>query len=220
MMSSAIIYLDESGDLGWNFDKPYRHGGSSRYLTIASLIVTPSEKHLPKRLVKNLYNKFNWPRRIEKKWSKMQPHEREYYANQAALLHSQNKSGIRYMAITVRKENVQVHIRSDPNKLYNYMISLSLLNEMSKHENVIFIPDQRSIKIKSGHSLHDYLQTKLWFEKQVPTTISTSPITSSSSLSIQFADMLSGLVQGYFEDGNSKPWQLLRSHISYKTLFF
>ena len=150
----------------------------------------------------------------------MQQHEREHYAKQAALLHIQNKSGIRYMSITVRKENVQVHIRSDPNKLYNYMISLSLLNEMSKHENIIFMPDPRSIKIKSGNSLHDYLQTKLWFEKQAVTSINTNPITSSSSHNIQFADMLSGLVQSYFEDGNSRPWLLLRSHISYKTLFF
>lgn len=219
-MSSAIIYLDESGDLGWNFDKLYRNGGSSRYLTIASLIVDPSQKHLPKRLIKKLYDKFKWTRHIEKKWSKMKQYEREHFAKQAASMHSKNKNGIRYMAITVRKENVQVHLRSDPNKLYNYMICLLLLNEMSKHKNIIFIPDPRSIKIKSGNSLHDYLQTKLWFEKQVVTSLNTQSITSSSSLSIQFADMLAGLVQGHFEDDNSNPWGLLKNHISYKTLFF
>jgi hypothetical protein len=57
-MISVLIYLDESGDLGWSFDKPYRHGGSSRYLTIASLVVDPSKKHFPKRLIKKLYTKF------------------------------------------------------------------------------------------------------------------------------------------------------------------
>lgn len=45
-MSSAIIYLDESGDTGWKFELPYRNGGSSRYLTIAALIA-PSEKRIP-----------------------------------------------------------------------------------------------------------------------------------------------------------------------------
>lgn len=29
------VYLDESGDLGWVLDKPYRNGGSSRFMTIA-----------------------------------------------------------------------------------------------------------------------------------------------------------------------------------------
>lgn len=33
------VYLDESGDLGWKFDAPYRSGGSSRYLTIAAIAV-------------------------------------------------------------------------------------------------------------------------------------------------------------------------------------
>jgi len=62
-----IIYLDESGDLGWKFTAPYRNGGSSRHLTIASLAVSPPNKHRPKRLVKKLYTKFNWPTNIEKK---------------------------------------------------------------------------------------------------------------------------------------------------------
>ena len=219
-MSSIIIYLDESGDLGWKFDRPYRQGGSSRYLTISSLVVDPSIKHLPKRLLKNLYKKFSWPTNVEKKWSTMTASEREHFATKAVGLCQRNSGKIRYMSITVKKENVQQHIRSDANKLYNYMICFSLLNEMSKHENVIFIPDPRSIRVESGNSLSDYLGIKLWFEKQVNTTLSTQYCDSSSSLNVQFADMLAGIVQGHFEDGNSTPWTILRNNISYQTLFF
>lgn len=49
------LYIDESGDLGFTFDKPYRIGGSSRYLTIAFLLVPKELSHLPKRVVKKLY---------------------------------------------------------------------------------------------------------------------------------------------------------------------
>ena len=35
----VVIYVDESGDLGWQFDQPFRAGGASRYLTVACLIV-------------------------------------------------------------------------------------------------------------------------------------------------------------------------------------
>jgi hypothetical protein len=122
--------------------------------------------------------------------------------------------------ITVKKENVKQHIRSDANKLYNYMIGLSLLNEMARHNSVTFVPDPRSIKVESGNSLHDYLQTQLWFEKQVATILTTVPCDSAASRNVQFSDMLSGIVQGHFEDGNSKPWTELRNNISYKTLFF
>ena len=38
--------------------------------------------------------------------------------------------------------------------------------------------------------------------------------------SIQFADMLAGMVQGHYEDGDSRPWNRIRSNISYKTLYF
>ncbi|MCD6533654.1 MAG: DUF3800 domain-containing protein [Deltaproteobacteria bacterium] len=219
-MSLIQIYLDESGDLGWKFDQPYRDGGSSRYLTIASIAVSPNKKHLPKRLIKKLYKRFNWPFRTEKKWSDMALPEREEFAHMAAILQQDNKEFIRYLSITVRKENVQEHIRLDPNKLYNYMIGLSLLNEMHRHSEVTFIPDPRSVKVASGNSLHDYLQTQLWFEKQAKTTLKTIPAESYSNYNIQFADMLSGLVQNHFEDGNSTPWLLLRENISSKSLFF
>lgn len=215
-----IIYLDESGDLGWTFTAPYRFGGSSRHLTIASLAVAPDKKHLPKRLIKKLYQKFNWPTDTEKKWADMTLNERIWFSKQANALITKYPQDIRYISITVKKENVQTHIRADANKLYNYMIGLSLINEMARHDNITFVPDPRSIKVESGNSLHDYLQTQLWFEKQVKTTLITQPCDSAASLNVQFSDMLSGVVQGHFEDGNSKPWSELRNQISYKTLFF
>ena len=219
-MSSAIIYSDESGDLGWCFSKPYRHGGSSRFLTIASLVVDPSKKHLPKRLIKKLYAKYKWPTKIEKKWADMTDAERNAFSQKAAVLIDLVPGAISYFSITVRKENVQPHIRSDSNKLYNYMIGLSLLDEMKRHSSVTFVPDPRSIKVASGNSLNDYLQTKLWFEIGVATGLNTNSVESSSSLSIQFADMLAGTVQSHFEDRNSGPWKNLRKHIRSKTLFF
>lgn len=215
-----IIYLDESGDLGWKFTAPYRKGGSSRFLTIASLVVSADKKHLPKRIVRKMYKKFKWPTSTEKKWSEMNNKERVFFAEQAQRLISSHLSDVKYLSITVKKENVQEHIRSDSNKLYNYMIGLSLVNEMSKHKNVTFMPDPRSIKVESGNSLHDYLQTQLWFEKQVPTILNTIPCDSSASLNIQFSDMISGIIQGHFEDGNSELWNILKDHIDFKTLFF
>ncbi|VAW69461.1 hypothetical protein MNBD_GAMMA09-1760 [hydrothermal vent metagenome] len=215
-----IIYLDESGDLGWKLDAPYRNGGSSRHITIASLVASPDKKHLPKRLIKKLYTKFKWPTNIEKKWSEMTLIERVWFAKKANELSIRHPNDIRYISITVKKENVQSHIRLDANKLYNYMIGLSLLDEMRKHKNIVFIPDPRSIKVESGNSLHDYLQTKLWFELSSQTILETQPCDSATNRNVQFSDMLSGIVQGHFEDGNSQPWAELRTNINYKTLFF
>jgi len=149
----------------------------------------------------------------------MSTNERLDFAQFAAHL-IQRESSIKYYAITVQKENVQEHIRRDENKLYNYMIHLSLLDEIAKHEDVTLIPDPRSIKVASGNSLHDYLLIKLWFDKDVKTQLHTQPHDSSQSLSVQFSDMLSGLVQSHFEDGNSDPWNTLKDFIHIKTLYF
>lgn len=219
-MPSAIIYLDESGDLGWSFDRPYRSGGSSRYLTISSLIISPEAKDYPKRLIKKLYSGFGWNPKQEKKWSTMSQIERDAFAVKAADLIERFPALIRYHAIVVKKERVSMHIRMDSNKLYNYMIGLSLLDEMSQFDDVVFIPDPRSIKVQSGNSLHDYLLTKLWFENGVNTQLRTTPLPSDKCLNLQFADMLSGLVQHHFEDGNSAAWNRLSNHITCKKLFF
>lgn len=215
-----FIYLDESGDLGWNFNSPYRAGGSSRYLTISSLVVSTSVREKPKRLIKKLYTKFGWDTKVEKKWSKMTLTERTFFADQASRLIQSFPSDIQYHSIVVKKERVQQHIRSDANKLYNYMIGLSLLEEMSKHSEIVFVPDPRAIKVQSGNSLHDYLLTKLWFDHGVGTQLKTQPLPSDKCLNLQFADMLSGMVQHHFEDGKSHAWEIAEPHIQYKKLFF
>ncbi len=218
-MSSVHIYLDESGDLGWKFDRPYRQGGSSRFITIAALVAPSNSSHLPKRVIKDLYSKHRWNPQKEKKWSQMKHAARKVFTEKAKKLASQSPD-IGYHSITVKKENVLPHIRQDGNKIYNYMIKLLLVHEMAKFDFVFFMPDPKSIKMESGNSLHDYLQTYLWFELSAKTTIETISTESSKNLNIQFADMLSGLVQTHYEDGKSEYWNIINNHISFKKLFF
>ena len=71
---------------------------------------------------------------------------------------------IKIFAITVYKKRVATHIRADANKLYNYMVGLALLQRIKKIPHVTFVPDARSIKVRSGNSLVDYLHTEIWFK--------------------------------------------------------
>lgn len=218
-MASSIIYLDESGDLGWTFTSPYRQGGSSRYLTISALSVPPEKKHFPKRIIKALYTKFKWDVAEEKKWAFMNGEERKHFADLARKMCEQH-ADIRLIAIVVKKENVLSHIRTDGNKLYNYMIKLALLDFMSKFDVVTLIPDPRSIKVKSGNSLHDYLQTELWFTNKASTNLITTPLDSKNCRGLQFSDMLAGLVQSRYEDNNASIFQLISKQIQIVRLFF
>lgn len=214
-----IIFLDESGDLGWSFGSPYRKGGSSRYLTISAVCVPKAKRHLPGRLIRDLYKKHSWDPKIEKKWTYMTNKERVSFAQQAKKLSKENTS-VKYCSITAYKPRVQEHIRQDSNKLYNYLIKTLLLDEMAKHTQVEFYPDPRNIKITSGDSLSDYLQTELFFTKNVATKLITIPRDSASNKGVQFADMLSGLVQHHYENNNSDAFNLLVPFVQLETIYF
>ncbi len=217
---AATIYIDESGDLGWTLDKPYGNGGSSRYLTIAAVIASEDAiSHLPGRLVRDMYKAHNWSTDSEKKWVKMSNAARLDFATRACKLVSSRPS-IKLFAMTVKKCNVQNHLQTDPNLLYNYMLKLMLLDEMATHDEIIMKPDPRTIKVKSGNSQHEYLQTVLWYENGARTRLHSQPEDSQKQLGIQFADMLAGVVQSHHEHNHSKPWHALKSCVKWSPLFF
>lgn len=213
------IYLDESGDLGWTFDKMYRYGGSSRFLTIAFVICPANKKNLLTRIVKNVYQKCKKDFSFEIKGSSLNNSYKSYIAKQLAQLLSKH-SDIQIGAITVKKINVLSHIRQDANKLYNYMLRLSLLEIISNEPTVSLIRDNRSIKVKSGNSLVDYLQTELWFELHSETQINDIPSDSKQVRNLILADWINNIIWGYYEDNNATPYNILKSVIREKHLFF
>lgn len=215
-----ILYLDESGDLGFEFSDPYRRGGSSRYLTIAFLLIDRNKKHLTKRIVKKIYKHERVPSHIELKGNKVSPEGLKFFSNKVVDLLSKYQT-TKISTITVKKQNVQKHIRKDHNKLYNYMIKLSLEDICPDIRLLSFIPDPRSIKVKSGDSLINYLQTVVWLELNKKTHIEEVKQESHSSLNLQFVDYIAHIIWSNYEDNNqTKGYSILRSHIIDKQLFF
>ena len=213
------VYLDESGDLGWSLDKPYRNGGSSRYLTIAALIIPKIISHLPKRLIRKTYKGKKQSSDIEIKGQYLSKEETDRFIRKVIHLLEREPS-ITISVISVKKENVQHHIRSDANKLYNYMVNFAILQEIRECPSVDFIPDPRTIKVASGNSLVDYLKTKLWFELNSATVIKHIPIESKRNLTLQFIDFIAHVVWSRYENNEYDSYRLLRPYITERHLFF
>jgi hypothetical protein len=218
----TVIYVDESGDLGWTFTAPYRAGGSSRHLTLAAVLISSEKKHYVKRQIKLLQQKFKILKTDEIKWALLSHDDKITVAHEFLALKNKLGDDMLLMSMTVKKEKVLPHIRKDPNKLYNFMMKCLLCEEMSKRAVVTLIPDPRSIKVESGNSMHDYLQTQLWFELNAATQLSTNPLDSKCCNGLQLADLLSGIVQSNFEDSKSLPYNILSTNkaITHKKLFF
>jgi len=213
------VFLDESGDLGWSLDKPYRQGGSSRFLTLAFMVADQDETKHPKRLVKRFCQGHGMHAGHELKGYDLSAGQLLAFAERAAAM-LEKHSSIHLCAITVNKQKVQDHIRKDANKLYNYMLSLSLLEHVKSSPTVVLSPDARSIKVASGSSLVDYLQTQLWFEHNATTVLHHQPLESQKSLAIQCVDVVAHIVWGFHEDAKARPYKVLAPHMRIRHLFF
>lgn len=214
-----IVYLDESGDLGWTFSFPYRTGGSSRFLTLAYLIIPEKLVHLPTRLVKSVYNKYGYDRMDEHKGHQFSLIEKEQVSNEVVKLLKMHPDLI-LGAITVNKTRVQDHIRSDPNKLYNYMMKLSILPKVVGLETVKIIGDERNIKVANGRNCVDYLQTTLWFELNTPTVIEECQQASHKNKNLIFIDWIANIVWSRYEDNSTIPFNVILPFLKNETLFF
>lgn len=213
------VYLDESGDLGWRLDKPYRHGGSSKFMTIAFVACPPEKKHLLRRIVVDVYRRTKCDPKTELKGSSLSIEDKCFFAEKVRKLVCMNPDII-IGAITVNKSKVLAHIRNDANKLYNYMIRLAVLPAIKREPIVNLIRDNKTVKVKSGNSLIDYLQTTIWFELGSPTKIIDIPSDSKKVKNLIFIDWMNNLIWGNYEDKNDAPYEILRNVITSRKLFF
>ncbi len=206
------IYLDESGDFGFTFDKPFRNGGSSRYLTISFLLIPGKLSHLPKRIVRKLYNKRKQPTDVELKGTHLTLSEKTYFAGQAVKLLAKHPE-INVCSVTINKRTVKEPVRRDAGRLFNYINRLVLPGRIKGESRATFIPDQRSITAKNGNSLADYLQAELWFECRSNTVIEDNPQESCKALNLQFIDWVGHIIWKKYEDNETEAYDVLKGKI-------
>lgn len=213
------VFLDESGDLGFKFDAPYRAGGSSRYLTIGYLIVPDASSHIPKRLVKDVYNKLKLVRGTEVKGATLDNEQKKAISKLTVNMLNKNPEFV-LGAITVQKEKVFSHITKDPNILYNYLIRRSILYKIDKSPQARIIRDNRSVKVVNGKSCIDYLQTTLWFDHGSETQLYDHPTQSHTSLNIIFIDWITNIIWSHYESGRSDSYNILAPKLNNQTFLF
>lgn len=138
-------YLDESGDLGFNFDHPYRSKGSSRYISIAHVAFEDDNLVKAERFMKKTMRFLGFNNKTEVKGSSLDDEKALKAAKK--ITHFITQSGtVKIGGIVAKKENVNEALKSDTNILYNYLVG-DLVNPYYKiFPDVYFFPDKRSIK--------------------------------------------------------------------------
>jgi hypothetical protein len=100
------------------------------------------------------------------------------------------------------------------------MCKLVVPENVDKDQDFVFIPDKRSIKVESGNSLSDYLQTTLWFETTSKAKLINKPEESDGNYGLQFVDWVAHIVWANYERGMTEPFQVISPCIRMRCLCF
>lgn len=214
-----VLFIDESGDLGWTFNAPYGNGGSSRYLTIAMILCPRDKTKIINRFARDMRIKLGLNSGHEIKGSAIPIINKELIANGMLKILNDN-SDINLLSITTYKQNVMPHIRSDSNKLYNYMIRWCAGKLMANFVSVELCRDEKGIKVKSGNALVDYIQTELWFTHKSQVIVTDNPVISHNNYNIQCVDWMAHAVWNHYERQNSLMYNILKPKLNDIKLYF
>lgn len=201
--------IDESGDLGWKFNAKFRDGGSSRYLTIAILLMPSTAKLKANGVVNKVKRLCEIPLKSELKGSSCTDKQAVWIAKQVRRFVEETE-GAKLFTITVKKRRVSEELRILPNVLYNYMINMSLLPNLATLPEVSIVHDKRTIKVGASMQLDQYLRHQLKEQYKVDINLSYFPLESKHNKSLQLIDWCTNFVWRYYEDGRSEAYNELK----------
>jgi hypothetical protein len=217
-----LVFLDESGDLGWKFDKPNNDGGSSRFITISGMVVDEDElKHI-KRYIVDIYKKYNLTPKIEKKGSHFSDKDAQYIVSNLSKVIAKAPT-LNIISITAKKERVIERLRSDCNIFYNYMLGIMLPDTFRNHDNFKVVLDKRTIKVDHGNNFEAYIRTKCWGDLEMDFDIECSYDSSDKNEGIWIADWMANWIWRKYENNQNDAYNIMASwsgkHFFEKTLF-
>lgn len=217
-----LIFLDESGDLGWTFDKPNNDGGSSRFITISGIVVDETQLKYVIRHINELYKKYRLTPKIEKKGANFSDDDATFIATSLSKIIAKAPS-FNVISITANKQNVIQKLRCDCNIFYNYMLGVMLPDTIRHHNNVSIVLDKRTIKVDHGNNFEAYIKTKCWGDLEMNVDISCKYDSSDSNEGIWMADWMANWIWRKYENNQNSAYNVLRqragTHFFEKTLF-
>lgn len=217
MTGPWFLYLDESGDLGFDWAKP----GTSRYFTICILAVrnVTQNKTISNAVKKTLRRKVQ-PRRKRKrttdelKGTRTSLGVREYFFNQLA--------GVRFgiYALTLNKKRLYAELSENKERTYNYLARL-ILDQIPfevADTSVELVLDRRKNKTQAADFNHYVkVQLKNRLSPKVPLFIYHRDSRSNNCL--QAVDLFSyGIFRKY--EGEDERWfRVFKGKVLYEDVF-
>lgn len=149
------IFLDESGDLGFNFELR----GTSKYFVISTIIIdkenAPSFRTSIRRKLIKLKKRHKIPKSKEVK---------AYHASEQFFMGMTDlicRQPIKIHSIILKKENTFGRLRDNTQIIYNYLCGILLSTVLMEQTEVRLVLDPRSAETVRPLALPEYLETKV-----------------------------------------------------------
>lgn len=205
------VYFDESGDLGWVLDMPYREGGSSRYFCITFVILPAEKEYLLSKFVRKIYKRYKLDPALEQKGMHFDDRFSVIVAGQIRkLINANNDIQLAYQIIEKSSMPANVVSHPDTNIIYSHMVEQGIATPIKDLDSALIIPDKRSLPSKSMTSIPDHLRVSLWFHHDSAITFEYTPKESHTTKPLIFVDWLTNFIWRHYEDGRSDAHEVLQ----------
>lgn len=203
----SLIYLDESGDLGFDFTKK----GTSKFF-ILTFLFTENKKPIEK-IIKKIHSGF---KKSQKSKLTMLHAIKEKPVTRQRLLKQLALTECRIMTICLNKKNLSDKIKNDKSVLYNYGTNILLDRIYSKKiiknlDNIILIASKRETNKYLNTNFKEYLKKNI--EDKHGIKISIEIKTPAEEKILQVVDFVSWAIYRRYEKNDNNYYQIIKNKI-------
>ena len=201
-----VVYLDESGDLGFSGKK-----GSSKYIIITLLFVEASR--LIRYIMRKIREDFNIPRHIEIKGSNLFPNKLK------KILKRLSDREFPMYSIIVKKANVYRRSSVEPDRFYNFIVKEILRQAVTElnitsADRLILVADDKTRKKFWGLDFIPYLEREF---SDIELKVHTE---DSKAAGIGAVDVVSYAIQRLYERNDSSYFKIIQDRVTIRSYLF
>lgn len=212
-----FVYLDESGDLGFDFTK----GGTTRFFVVTLLIVDNrgDNQRLERAVERTLKNKIRKGGRIKNSTAELKG-ARTKHSIKVYFLNQLNKSQFRIFTLILNKARILPELRGNKKRLYNYAARLLIEKcPFGDAKEKIVLSLDKSKNRKGIREFNQYLLLQLQGLLPVDIPIEIDHVLSYESKGIQAVDSFSWGIFRKYERGDDRWYDLFKERIVFESLY-
>lgn len=203
----VYIFLDESGDLGFDSRKT-----NSKYFVITVLAV--HDKKPIEKVVKDIHG--NLRKNVKRISGGILHCYKEKPTTRKRLLKAINKKKCSIMTIYLNKSKVYTNLRNEKHVLYNYVTNILLDRIMTKkliksNSSIILIAAKRETNKFLNINFTGYLEGQIKNKHGLNLTVSIK--TPNEEKALQAADFISWGIFRKYEKGDSSYYKIIKDKI-------